>query len=198
MSIYPTLPTLGWSVLREPVFSTLKSTHVSGKVARATNAVFPVWKFTLMYEVLLSDPGTQQLQQLRGFFESLYGQNTTFLFLDPEFYNAYHQVLGTGDGTQTDFPFVRSLGSYYSEPVGQVGTLVNTYLNGVVQGSGFSVQYTPYPVLRFASPPGAGVQVMADFTYYFLCRFGNDSMDFEEFMKQMHTLQQCQFMSVKP
>ncbi len=198
MTLFPSIPSLAWAVLREPVFSTLASKHVSGKTTRATNAVFPLWKFTLTYDVLLSDPSTMWLQQLRGFFESMYGQETTFLFQDPEFYNNYHQVLGTGNGSQTDFPFIRSLGSYYSEPVGQVATLVNVYLGGVLQSSGFSVQYTPYPVLRFSTPPGAGVQVMADFTYYFVCRFLADDMDFEEFMNQMHAAQRVQFQSVKP
>ncbi len=112
MTLFPSIPSLAWAVLREPVFSTLASKHVSGKTTRATNAVFPLWKFTLTYDVLLSDPSTMCLQQLRGFFESMYGQETTFLFQDPEFYNNYHQVLGTGNGSQTDFPFIRSLGSY--------------------------------------------------------------------------------------
>jgi hypothetical protein len=198
LPLLPSIPSLGWSVLREPIFSTLQSTHVSGKVARCTNAVFPQWRFTLTYEVLLSDPATLWLQQMRGFFESLFGQNSLFLFDDPEFDNNFHQVLGTGDGVKTDFPFVRSIGAYYTEPVGQVATLVNAYLGGVVQGSGFSIQYTPYPVLRWSTPPGVGVQVMADFTHYFVCRFGSDTNDFEEFMKQMHTLKACQFISVKP
>jgi uncharacterized protein (TIGR02217 family) len=184
--------------MREPYFNTRKSSHASGKTTRSTSSVFPIWRFTLTYEVLLSDPSTMWLQQLRGFFEAQYGQDAPFLFLDPEFYNAFHQVLGIGNGAQTDFPFVRSLGAYYTEPIGQVGTLVNAYLGGVVQGSGFSVQYTPYPVLRFATAPGAGVQVMADFTYYFVCRFMVDDIDFEEFMHLMHTVQQCQLTSVKP
>lgn len=198
LPLFPAIPSVGWSVLREPVFSTLSSSHVSGVLRRATNAVFPQWKFTLTYDVLLSDPTTQWLQQMRGFFESLYGQNATFLYDDTEFDNNFHQVLGTGNGVQTDFMLTRSIGAFYTEPIGELATLVNVYLAGVVQGSGFSVQHAPYPVLRFATPPGAGVQVMADYTNYFVCRFGADTNDFEEFLKYMHTFKACQFITVKP
>lgn len=199
LQVFPSIPTQGWSVLRAPVFNTLKSQHVSGKVARANLAAFPLWRFTLTYDVLFSGAGTPQyLEQLRGFFESLTGQQQTFLFLDPEFNNNFNQVLGTGDGTTTDFALTRSIGAFYTEPIGQIGTLVNAYLGGVAQGSGFSVQNTPYPVLRWATPPGVGVQVMADYTSYFLVRFMNDDMTFEEFMKQMHAANQVQFQSVKP
>lgn len=198
-TIFPSISSVGWGVKRSPVFATIASKHVSGKVARASYGVWPLWKFELVYDVLLSDPATAWLQTLRGFFEAQNGQLTPFYFQDPEFYNNYNQVLGTGNGSQTDFTFVRSVGSYYTEPVNAVATLVKVYLNGVVQSSGYSlVTSGPYPVLRFTTAPASGVQVMADFTYYFLCRFVGDVHDYEEFMKRMHTLQSCAFITVKP
>jgi hypothetical protein len=40
--------------------------------------------------------------------------------------------------------------------------------------------------------------VTADFSYYFLCRFYDDTMTFEEFMKNFHEASSVKFITVKP
>ena len=51
---------------------------------------------------------------------------------------AIGQAIGTGDGTTTVFPLVRSMGAY-SEPVQGVSGVSAVYLNGVAQsGSAWS------------------------------------------------------------
>ena len=80
--------------------------------------------------------------------------------------------------------------------VGWVTSLANVYLNGVPQASGFS--FTPPNTLTFASAPGAGVVVAADFSFAFNCRFLDDQMDFEEFMANLWQLASMKFRSVKP
>jgi hypothetical protein len=52
--------------------------------------------------------------------------------------------------------------------------------------------------LSFATAPGSGVTVSADFAYAFNCRFLDDQMDFEEFMSSLWKLDSMKFRSVKP
>jgi hypothetical protein len=46
--------------------------------------------------------------------------------------------------------------------------------------------------------PAAGVIVTADFTYYYRCRFVDDSYPFEQFMSNLWTLKKLTFISVRP
>ena len=46
------------------------------------------------------------------------------------------------------------------------------------------------------SAPGSGVVITADFTYYFLVRFAEDTAEFENFMYQLWSLKQVKLQSV--
>jgi uncharacterized protein (TIGR02217 family) len=161
--------------------------------------VFPNWEFTLSYEYLGSRDAQQWLQQLRGFFESMAGQYWQFQFTDPEFNHVAGQALGTGDGYNQVFALVRPVGSAdFVEPVSIVIS-VSVYLNGVLQTSGWVTSYDyQFPSIKFLTPPTLGAVVTADINYAFLCRFGTDSVDFEEFMRGFHTVQSLVFRSLKP
>ena len=89
----------------------------------------------------------------------------------------------------------RTLGGF-TDPVGWVTALNNVYLNGVAQSSGFSL--TTPNTLTFATAPGAGVAITADFSYAFQCRFLDDQNDFENFTSGLWTVQTLKFRSVKP
>ena len=67
------------------------------------------------------------------------GAATPFWVAPPGLSAAIGQAIGTGDGTTTVFPLVRSMGAY-SEPVQGVSGVSAVYLNGVAQaGSAWSV-----------------------------------------------------------
>jgi hypothetical protein len=53
------------------------------------------------------------------------------------------------------------------------------------------------PSVTFASAPGAGVTVSADFHWYLLCRFDDDSEDAEEFMEALYALQSLKLRTVR-
>ena len=53
------------------------------------------------------------------------------------------------------------------------------------------------PSVTFATAPAAGVAVTADFDWYFLCRFDDDSEDVEEFMATLYTLQSLKLRTVR-
>ena len=48
----------------------------------------------------------------------------------------------------------------------------------------------------FNSPPGAGLAITATFTYLFLCRFSDDSIEFENFMYQLWSQKGLKFRSL--
>ncbi len=199
----PTLAGLAWSRHKKPGFSTRVASHVSGREVRVALMSYPLYEFEAVYNGLASSSstavfaglGSTSLQSLMGFFLQLQGQFGTFLYTDPDDYTVTGQAFATGDGSTASFTIERSLGGFL-EPVGWVTTLSNVYLNGVHQTGGFSL--TTPNTLTFASAPGSGVVVSADFSYAFQCRFLDDQMDFEEFMSNLWKLASMKFRSVKP
>jgi uncharacterized protein (TIGR02217 family) len=197
---FPTLPGLGWSVHKKPVFSTIVAEHVSGREVREAFYQNPIWQFELTFDALSSSPttysglGANSMQTLLGFFLACQGQYGTFLYTDPSDSAAANITFAIGDGTTRIFAFSRYMGAFL-EPVGWVTGVSNVYLNGVNQASGWSLS-NPNSLV-FTSAPGAGASVAASFTYAFQCRFDSDDQDFEEFMSNLWKVDSIKFKSVR-
>jgi uncharacterized protein (TIGR02217 family) len=198
---FPTLGGLGWSVHKKPAFNTIVASHVSGREVRYPNYVNPIWVFEVTFDGLDSSPtgfylglGPQSQQELLGFFLACQGKYSTFLFTDPTDNSVSGGLLAYGDGSTTTFTFARYMGSFL-EPVGWVTAVSNVRLNGVNQSSGWSL-VNPNSLV-FATAPGAGVAITANFTYAFQCRFDDDSVDFEQFMQNLWRVDSLKFRSVR-
>lgn len=203
MATPPSLPTLAgltWSRRKKPGYSTRVAKHTSGREVRLPLMANPLYEFEAVYGGLPSSGmypgpmGSNDLQTLMGFFLQMQGQANTFLYTDPRDNTVTSQEIAEGDGSSTQFLMARTLGGV-SDIVGWVTTLTAVYLNGTPLGSGFALA-TPN-LLVFTSPPGAGVQITADFSYAFVCRFLDDQLDFEEFMSNLWKLDSMKFRSVK-
>ena len=194
---FPALSVLGWSAHVRPKFSTLIADHVSGRSSRRAQRASAYYDIELTYEVLRSDAADLELQAIAGFFASMSGAATPFWVAPPGLSAAIGQAIGTGDGTTTVFPLVRSLG-VYSEAVQGVSGVSAVYLNGVAQATGWSVSSGYAPAIAFTAAPGAGVAVIADFGVLWLCRFAEDVQDFEEFMAMLWTLKTLRLSTVRP
>jgi uncharacterized protein (TIGR02217 family) len=191
------VPTLGWSVHYSPIFSTGAALHVSGREVRAAKYVSPLWEIELNFDLLRMLSPNTELQQIVDFFEECEGEATSFYFEPPTLSPVAAQALGTGDGSTTTFALTVSLGSATLSPA-SVGTVSAVYLNGVVQSGGYTVNATPLaPSVTFAMGPAAGVAVTADFHWYFLCRFDDDSEDLEEFMAALWALRSLKLRTVR-
>jgi len=86
------------------------------------------------------------------------------------------QMIGTGDGAQTDFQLVKRYGGLapYDRPITKpVSGTVLVALDGAPKASGWSVDNAT-GVVSFVSPPGAGVEVTAGYLFDVPVRF--DSM----------------------
>ncbi len=194
---FPTLSVLGWSAHVKPKFSTLIADHVSGRSSRVAERASAYYDIELTYEVLRSDAAYLELQAIASFFAIMSGAATPFWVAPPGLSAILGQALGTGDGTTTVFPLIRSMGAYSEAVQGSSGVSA-VYLNGAPQGSGWTVSSGYAPAITFAAAPGAGVAVTADFGVLWLCRFAEDVQDFEEFMAMLWTLKTLRLSTVRP
>jgi hypothetical protein len=99
-----------------------------------------------------------------------------------------------GDGTTTQFVFLRRMGASI-EPVSWVTATPTVYLDGVAQASGWGLVQPN--VLLFAAPPGSGVAVTADLSYGFICRFLEDATDFDQMMWNLWEAKSVKFRQVR-
>lgn len=197
---FPLLKGQGWSVTKTPINSTRVASHVSGREVRAALYGQPLYQFELVYNALDSgnsyNVGAQSLQALMGLFNAVQGQFGTFLYTDPSDNAVNAQPTGQGDGTTTAFTLYRSLGSS-SEPASWVKAVSAVYFDGAIQdASGYALSQPN--TLTFTAAPPNGVEITADFTYAFQCRFISDTQDFEQFMSGLWQVSSLKFKSVKP
>lgn len=201
--VLPTMPGVAWPVGRTMLDDVTIQTNISGKETRINNQSVPRYRWQLTYNILRSAAAYTEYQQMLGFINSRYGRWDTFLYQDNDDKAVTGQQIGTGDGTTTVFQLVRTLNGFI-EPVLAPNAVSAVKLNGVTQ-SGGSYTVTNWGtanangpgVIIFNTPPGNGVTITADFTYYWPCRFDMDSYEFSQFMSQYYDLKKLSFVSVK-
>jgi uncharacterized protein (TIGR02217 family) len=202
--VFPTLPGLTWSVTKTPTFQTRIQRAVSGRELRALDYPYPLWQFTLVFAFLRDNPGAglDELRTLLGFYLTCQGAYGTFLFQDPSDYQVTGQYLGTGDSSTGVFQLQRTLGTAlpgggFVEPIVAPDMVTAVYFDGLTQSlSGYSVD-PDTGLLTFATPPSTGLMITVDFSYWFRCRFVDDSYDFENFMYRLWQLKKLTFISVR-
>lgn len=206
--VFPSLQGLGWGVKRTPVWSTRVQTAVSGREVRTAQWSYPRWRWELSYDFLRAD-FHGDFQALLGFFNRRLGQYDSFLFRDPDDNTATGQALGTGDGTTTLFQAVRSFAGVV-EPVWAIDAIAALYINGVAAngwnwarwdgtfgfGGAPAAPWTPGQI-GFTTAPPAGAVISADFTFFWPCRFEEDSLEFEKFLFQLWQAKSVKIISLK-
>jgi uncharacterized protein (TIGR02217 family) len=203
-SVFPTLAGLGWSVTRREVWKTRSQEAISGKETRIADWSYPRHQWSLGFDFLrqgaLSGTAYGEFAQLAGFFDLRQGMFDSFLYGDADDNAVTGQAIAAGDGATTSFAFVRSFGGFV-EPILAPNTVSHVYLNGVAQSpSSYTVNgwgSTAPGTLVFGTPPGSGVAIAADFSFYFPCRFAADQMDFEKFMASLYAAKKVSFVSLK-
>lgn len=160
-----------------PEFSTDIVEMFSGKEQRNIN-----WSQSrARYSVSHGVKTPAQLDELIAFFRARQGRAIGFRFKDWTDYQAAGQNLGSGTGALTTFQLVKKYTSGTTTITRPISKPVNNgslkiYLNAVLQGSGYSVNYTT-GIVTFTVAPGAGVVVTADFEFDVPVRFDTDHLD---------------------
>ena len=202
--VFPELPGLAWSVTKSPTFQTRVQRAVSGRELRALDYPYPLWQFTLIFDLLRDNPaaGYDELRTLMGFFMLCQGAFGTFLFRDPSDDRVVGQEIGLGNASATVFQLQRAMGTAlpgggFIEPIVAPNVVSAVYLDGITQSPAtYSVDPQTGPV-TFATPPSSGLTITVDYSYYFRCRFVDDSYAFENFMFQLWQLKKLTFISVR-
>ena len=196
----PYFPTLAGQQfpIKRPITATIIAGHESGREVR-TAAFQGLYEFEIAFDGLTSGSaaygalGAQSLQSIMGLYLQCSGSLATFLYVDPSDNAAVQTTFATGDGVTTQFKLARSIGGAL-DIVGYATGLTAVWLNGVSQGSGWSLTAPNY--LTFSSAPAAGSIIAASFTYAWTCRFLDDRLDFEEFMSALWEAKSVKFRSV--
>lgn len=188
-AVFPSLPGLSWGVQRTPEFTTVIQQAPTKREVRVSLSAYPLYAFTLSYEFLREAGSFDELRTLCGFFLQRRGAFDSFLYSDPTDNAVVDEQFGTADGVQTTFQLTRSFGGF-AEPVQNVNTLTNIKINGVVQSSGYSVSGTG--LVTFTSAPASGAITWSG-SFFYRCRFLDDSAEFEAFMKDLYELKKIQF-----
>src|SRR5262249_5183767 len=203
--IFPALPGLGWSVTKSPTFQTRIQRAVSGRELRALDYPYPLWQFTLVFDFLRDNPaaGHDELRTLMGFFMLCQGAFGTFLFRDPSDDYVAGQQIGVGNASASVFQLQRAMGTAllgggFREPIVAPNVVSAVYLDGITQAPATYTIDSQTGLVTFATPPGSGLTITADYSYYFRCRFVDDTYAFENFMFQLWQLKKLTFISVRP
>lgn len=199
--VFPVLAGLGWDVGQKPLFSTGVNQGLSLRELRTNYTPEPLWELTMQYDMLRAAAAYLELQQISGFFQARLGRFESFLFANPNDYTVTNQSFGTGDGETVDFQLRRTFGAggfTSNETVGALATLTDIKLDGVlVITAGTTPPLGPLDnsadvsstgMVTFAYPPGEGVALTWSGTYYYRCRFMEDTMELEEFMYNLWRL----------
>lgn len=193
-AIFPSLPGLSYPVEKTPKWSTKVQRSVSGKETRLGYWSYPVWEWSLNYDILRSDDLNAELQELIGFFNSRQGSFDSWLFNDPDDNAADSQAFAIGDGSTKAFQLSRTYGGY-NEPVKAINAISQITVNGSPT-SAYAANIST-GVITFVSAPASGALLRWSGTYYWRCRFSEDETTVAKFMNNFWENRQIRFVSVK-
>jgi uncharacterized protein (TIGR02217 family) len=194
--VFPDLIGCMFNRKRAPQFSNIIQKAVSGKITAVRLWEYPVRTYELAYDYL---PAATPFdwQTLEGFYCQVGADFDNWLYSDPNDNSVVAQPLGTGTGSLATFQFVRTFGGF-TEPIYHLNGAPAIYVNAVLQSSAYYT-ISSNGLLTFGSGhiPANGLTVTATFSYYFLCRFTNDSVDFNNIYENMFELQKLTFTTEK-
>ncbi len=119
-----------------------------------------------------------QLDTLIAFFRARKGRAHGFRFKDWTDFSATSQLIGTGNGTLTQFQLMK----HYVSSVVETRTIkkivsgtAKIYVNGTLQSSGVTVDNNT-GLVTFATAPANGTSITADFDFDVPVRFDTDRL----------------------
>ncbi|WON81469.1 DUF2460 domain-containing protein [Acinetobacter sp. UGAL515B_02] len=180
---------IGYDFVRKPVFSTNIMTSISGRELRARHYAVPRYEFSLQIPVLRESK--KELQKIENFFLDRFGSFDSFLFkapLDNEFESEF-----VGDGVTTIFQLYKQTGEQKIpitnvEAFGKVlmwsandQALMWSANDQALMWSNDFYQITSDGRVVFNKPLALGESITITGTFYYRCRFAEDSQEFTLF-----------------
>lgn len=188
-AIYPIgLPGMTLDSTVSPRFSTKIQSSVSGRETRAAFMAYPLWDITLAYEFLRSNVAYRELDTLAGFFLQMRGALDSFLLTVPNDNSVSEMQFGIGDGLTKTYQLTRTRGANgfgFTEPCQNIASISGVKIAGVA-----TTDYTlgSTGLVTFATAPAAGTALTWSGSFYYRCRFVDDTADFDRFMNDLWKL----------
>lgn len=194
--VLPALPSISYPRKRNPTWSSVKNDALSGKRARTSLFTFPTYAYELPLNYLRTDPAIAEWQQLVGFINSLFGGVKLFGYSDPDDGAAAHQAFGEGDGsTLGPFQLVRALGNFV-EPVFLLNGAPQIFVDGV-SSANWTVDLYGRVTFSSGNAPGSGAVLTWSGSYYWPCRFDDDTTEMEKFLSNVWQCKSLKFSTEK-
>lgn len=194
-AVFPVLPGLKWNIKRASIWKTNSAESVSGKEASVSLMSYPLRRYSLAFEFLRAG-AEAELQTLEGFFNLRRGRHDTWLYNDPDDYTVTDQSFGTGDGATAAFALARTRGGF-TEPVQSLNSAPVIKVAGVTKTLTTDYTISALGVVTFVTPPAASAALTWSGTYYWRCRFLRDETEFDQFLKDLWSLNRIEFRTVK-
>jgi len=199
MNSLPVLPYLSGQAIeveKAPMWNTKVVVSASGRERRTAIQPFPLWNFTLKYEVVRHKSTVEELGVLWEFFNTVQGKYNNFLFLDATDNYVTAGQFGTGTGSQTAFQLQRAINSWY-EPI-YAAYLPAIYVGGTLKTLGTDYTIGSNGVITFTSAPAnAAVLTWTGYFYYF-CRFDQDDFKLTQIVQKLWSNDGLKFTSCIP
>ncbi|OTU28388.1 hypothetical protein CAT59_07460 [Acinetobacter pittii] len=197
--LFPELPGLEWDTSITPMFNTKIMTSINGRELRASFQSAPKYEISLSYAFLRENKGRKELQQLQGFYLERRGAFDSFLYKMPE--DNEFSCTFVGDGATTSFQLYKDmytsqlpLGNTEEQIVGEVDpnmwnqTPVKNMWNSnqeKLMWNTASAQVTSDGKYILSQPIEEGVEVTVKGTFYYRCRFKDDTQQYVNFMHKL-------------
>ena len=192
-AIFPaSLPGLTLNTSIAPRVSTTIQSAISGRETRAAFMSYPLWDITFSYSVLRSSAAYLELDQVMGFFLQVKGSFDSFLVTIPNDNAVTDMQFGTGNGTQVAYQLTRTRGAGgfgFVEPVQNVQTITNVKVNGV-ETTAYTINSAG--LITFTTAPASSAVITWTGSFYYRCRFTQDTASFDRFMNNLWELKKVQ------
>jgi len=176
---YPIMPALPISMAdglkKSPNFNTLKQTTAAGMTSAVSLKPYPTWDFELSLDHIQGQESVAAsvLAQFMSVYMATAGGAGLFLFTDPQDSRVANAQFGTGNGSAVSFQLGRTINGAFDVIQNWQGA-PSIYVNGVLTSS---VSVTPAGVVTFSTAPASGTVLSVTGSFYFLCRFSEDTLD---------------------
>jgi uncharacterized protein (TIGR02217 family) len=164
---------------KTPNFNTVKQKTAAGLTSAISLKPYPTWDFEFDMDHVVGREldAKSVVAKFFGTYMATAGGANLFLFPDPVDNSVCGAQFGVGDGATTSFQLSRNIFGY-PDIIQNLNTSLNgqplIYVSGVLTAPA-SISATG--VVTFAAAPAAGAVLTWTGSFYFLCRFAEDTID---------------------
>ncbi|MBJ6351108.1 MULTISPECIES: DUF2460 domain-containing protein [unclassified Acinetobacter] len=197
--LFPELPGLEWDTSITPTFNTKIMTSINGRELRASFQSTPKYEISLSYAFLRENKGRKELQQLQGFYLERRGAFDSFLYKMPD--DNQFDCTFIGDGSTTSYQLYKMM---YDTPL-PLGNTEEKIVQAIDPNmwnqapaksmwntntakrmwNTATAQVTADGKYILSQPIEAGIELNIKGTYFYRCRFKDDTQQYVNFMHKL-------------